>query len=288
MPSGGARSVTQYCAKSPTGSKTRLFPAPALWGQKQLQEGPGPAYRSAGAGGEDGPREHRTQHPRQQAPPSITGPGALPAGQGRSQQLQPSPAPCSVGSWAHVVIGRLRSRFLQAMRAQMAWDRLAVSVFRWLWRLQDTEQEGPRRRPGLRKTEGPSSALPRATALGRESCQEHPMGLYCQGGGLSPGRAMERSGRATLAAVQGPPCSGETAARLGTAEPTPSSPSALAGLLPGNAERQLRRGLGVSLVGGSGQRRSKRFDSGTTEPENRMGSSTPPGSAEQSLPASHL
>lgn len=106
----------------------------------------------------------------------------------------------------------------------MAWDRLAVSVFRWLWRLQDTEQEGLRGRPGLGKTEGPSSALPRATALGRESCQGHPMGLRCQGGGLSPGRAMERSGRATLAAVQGPPCSGETAARLGTVEPPGKSP----------------------------------------------------------------
>lgn len=88
----------------------------------------------------------------------------------------------------------------------MDWDRLAVSVFRWIWHLQDTEQEGPRGRLELER----QKACPRLCPEPRPWDGSPAKGIHgplLRAGGLSPGRALERLGHATLAAIQDPPCS---------------------------------------------------------------------------------
>lgn len=90
-------------------------------GQKQLQGLPGTGLQDSGSVGTACHPHGGTKHPAVAARP--------PSGPRRAWCSLPFAR--SLCSWAHVlVLGQLRSRFLRAVGAQMAWDRLAVTTFR--------------------------------------------------------------------------------------------------------------------------------------------------------------
>lgn len=114
--------VTPYCAKSPTYGRDHVLPSPSpVEARSSCRVRQELAYRTPGVWGQDVThRETRSILQWQTLLPAVpAGPAA------------PIPFARPLWSWAHVLIlGELRSRFLQAVGAQMAWDRLAVTTLR--------------------------------------------------------------------------------------------------------------------------------------------------------------
>lgn len=133
----GAQGQLPYCQRTHL-LRDQFLPSSCPVGPEQLQDLPrawgqgreGTVPRSPG----DRPWGNDTTPTAAGPPPRSRRPYFSPAlAEKPPATVQPIRCSCSLCPWAHMVIlGRLRSHLLPAMGAQMAWDTLAVSVFRWL------------------------------------------------------------------------------------------------------------------------------------------------------------